>query len=42
MGQPNAVVLQFPKICGKDVSIHVIQSREHILNTVRRCTIHMT
>ncbi|KAI1791636.1 nucleotide-binding domain-containing protein [Ganoderma leucocontextum] len=23
----------FPKICRKDVSIHVIQSREHILNT---------
>ena len=38
----DVAVLQFPKICGKDVSIHVIQSREHILNTVRRCTIHMT
>ncbi|TBU35492.1 nucleotide-binding domain-containing protein [Dichomitus squalens] len=23
----------FPKICRKDISIHVIQSREHILNT---------
>nr|VWP00651.1 MFS domain-containing protein [Ganoderma boninense] len=23
----------FPKICGKDLSIHVIQSRSHILNT---------
>ena len=26
---------QFPKICREEVSIHVIQSREHILNTVR-------
>lgn len=30
---------QYPKICRREVSIHVIQSREHILNTVRgrRC-----
>lgn len=27
--------LQFPKLCREEVSIHVIQSREHILNTVR-------
>ena len=26
---------QFPKLCREEVSIHVIQSREHILNTVR-------
>ena len=26
--------LQFPKLCREEVSIHVIQSREHILNTV--------
>jgi len=26
---------QYPKICREEVSIHVIQSREHILNTVR-------
>lgn len=28
------VCLQFPKLCREEVSIHVIQSREHILNTV--------
>ncbi len=39
---PNAAVLQFPKVCGNDVSIHVVQSREHILNTVRRPIIRMT
>ena len=27
-------LFQFPKICREEVSIHVIQSREHILNTV--------
>lgn len=27
------VWLQYPKVCRKDVSIHVIQSRSHILNT---------
>ncbi|KAH0830678.1 hypothetical protein J3R83DRAFT_2133 [Lanmaoa asiatica] len=26
--------LQFPKLCREEVSIHVIQSREHILNTL--------
>ena len=26
-------VFQYPKICRQDVSIHVIQSRSHILNT---------
>ena len=25
---------QFPKLCREEVSIHVVQSREHILNTV--------
>lgn len=26
---------QYPKLCREEVSIHLIQSREHILNTVR-------
>jgi NADH dehydrogenase FAD-containing subunit len=31
----NEDILQYyPKVCRSDVSIHVIQSREHILNTV--------
>ena len=30
------VMRYYPKICREEVSIHVIQSREHILNTVRR------
>jgi hypothetical protein len=28
--------MQYPKICREEVSIHIIQSRAHILNTVRR------
>jgi len=28
--------IQYPKLCREEVSIHVIQSREHILNTVRQ------
>lgn len=36
---PNTAVLlsylQYPKLCREEVSIHLIQSREHILNTVR-------
>lgn len=28
------ISLQFPKVCREEVSIHVIQSRDHILNTV--------
>jgi NADH dehydrogenase FAD-containing subunit len=31
------IMAYYPKICRKEVSIHVIQSREHILNTVRGC-----
>jgi hypothetical protein len=36
---PEAILIdltlaQYPKICREEVSIHVIQSREHILNTV--------
>ncbi|KAI0306399.1 hypothetical protein B0F90DRAFT_1689582 [Multifurca ochricompacta] len=27
------IINYFPKLCRKDVSIHVVQSREHILNT---------
>ena len=27
-------MLQYPKVCREDVTIHLIQSREHILNTV--------
>jgi hypothetical protein len=27
-------ITQFPKICREEASIHLIQSREHILNTV--------
>jgi NADH dehydrogenase FAD-containing subunit len=27
------IVKYYPKVCGEEVSIHVIQSREHILNT---------
>ena len=30
------VMRYYPKICREEVSIHVIQSREHILNTVSR------
>ena len=30
------LVYQYPKICREEVSIHVIQSRGHILNTVRQ------
>lgn len=33
---------QFPKICREEVSIHVIQSRDHILNTVRILTFSTT
>jgi hypothetical protein len=29
------LAVQYPKICREEVTIHVIQSREHILNTVR-------
>lgn len=29
------IMQYYPKICRQEVSIHVIQSREHILNTVR-------
>jgi hypothetical protein len=28
------IMRYYPKVCRVDVSIHVIQSREHILNTV--------
>ena len=28
-------ILQYPKLCREEVTIHLIQSREHILNTVR-------
>jgi len=34
-----SLAMQYPKICREEVSIHVIQSREHILNTVRE-TMH--
>ena len=27
------VLKYFPKVCGNEVSIHVVQSRDHILNT---------
>lgn len=30
------IMQYYPKICRQDVSIHVIQSGEHILNTVSR------
>lgn len=30
------IMRYYPKICREEVSIHVIQSREHILNTVCR------
>ena len=33
------VMRYYPKICREEVSIHVIQSREHILNTVSRPSI---
>lgn len=29
------IMQYYPKVCRQDVSIHVIQSGEHILNTVR-------
>jgi hypothetical protein len=34
-----ACSVQYPKICREEVSIHVIQSRSHILNTVGRTPI---
>lgn len=34
------IMRYYPKICREEVSIHVIQSREHILNTVCRIAIH--
>jgi len=38
----DLIVPQYPKICREEVSIHVIQSRSHILNTVRQYRSHDT
>lgn len=32
--------LEYPKICREEVEIHIVQSRDHILNTVSSRSIH--
>lgn len=35
------ILKYYPKVCREEISIHVIQSREHILNTVRALVLNV-